>query len=403
MDVAIRATGAASVTMFGVTVLATLGLGSPARGAPAPLESAVPTSSPTQIIGGRATVVGQYPTVVVLTIADNLCTGTLVAPTWVLTAGHCVDPGSLGLPSQDAVTANAQVHFNTVDLASSAGRTIGASATFKDPGFNRTQLGSNDIGLIQLATPVTDIAPSPINHSAAMAPAHTIVTIVGYGATEHGAQGSIGVEYELPGRASVSCFTLGIGLDTNLMCFSQVDNHGTCNGDSGGPAFAMIAGRQTVVGVTSFGDMQCSEWGADTRVDVEQAFLMAHAPELRGCLVDQDCPSHRICFSHTCIAEPFGPGGLGRACSTARDCDSSMCGVRGEDKRCSLTCDPSESEACPDGFDCTKSGSFGTAQCWPATSGGCRVDDGGEVSTAVLGLGVILLGRRRKRRSTPDA
>src|SRR5262249_10205695 len=155
----------------------------------------------------------------------------------------------------------------------------------------------NDMGLIQLRTPVTDVVPSPINLNAALAPPGTVVTIVGYGSTEQGGQGQIGVEFELRNHMSVSCPSLGIGSDTNLLCFSQTNNRGTCSGDSGGPAFAVIDGKPTVVGVTSFGDTQCADYGAETRVDVEQPFLVAHVPNLIGCLSDQDCPSHRTCFA----------------------------------------------------------------------------------------------------------
>ena len=54
-------------------------------------------------------------------------------------------------------------------------------------------LGSYDLGLIQLATPVTDITPSPINLNAAAAPVGTIVTMVGHGITDRNGTGDFGV------------------------------------------------------------------------------------------------------------------------------------------------------------------------------------------------------------------
>lgn len=369
-----------------------LGLAAPAFAAP---------GDPVSIIGGTTTAVGQYPSVVGLTIGSNLCTGTLIAPSWVMTAGHCVDPDVLGLGTQDRVTANMTVYFNTVDITTDSGRMVSATGTYKDAGFNRNRLGSNDLGLIQLATPVTDIAPSPINLMPSLASVGTLVTLVGFGSQERGGGGVRGAELDLKNRSVVSCGSVAVaGSDDNLLCFSQADNKGTCSGDSGGPAFAMIGGRQTIVGVTSFGDQQCATYGADTRIDAEQTFLAMYLPDLVGCLDNSGCPAQRICFEHACIAEPFGPAGLGSVCTAAADCDSAVCAQSSEDgNRCSVACSPGDSSTCPDGFECLKA-TVGGGACWPVAGGGCCDAGGSSPATAVLGLGAVVLalgGRRRRR------
>src|ERR1043166_3301059 len=65
---------------------------------------------PTEIIGGTADTVGQFPTVVVLEIGNSLCSGTIIDKDWVVTAAHCMDPSVLGLSSQAAVTSATRVH-----------------------------------------------------------------------------------------------------------------------------------------------------------------------------------------------------------------------------------------------------------------------------------------------------
>jgi uncharacterized protein (TIGR03382 family) len=364
-----------------------------------PRASASPARPPQGIIGGTTTKVGQYPSVVALTIDSNLCTGALIAPTWVLTAAHCVDPDVLGMTSQAQVTASMRVHFNTIDVVNDAGTVATAIATFKDPLFNQLHLGANDIGLVQLSQPVTSIAPSPINLIAALAPAGIHVTTVGFGSTGGGTQGTVGVELELTDRPTVSCSDLHIGSDTNLLCFSQVNKTGTCEGDSGGPSFATIQGKSVLVGVTSFGDTQCAMFGASTRVDIEQPFLVLHVPELIGCLGDNNCPARRACFEHTCIAEPFSPSGIGTICTQASDCESAECAESSQDgKRCSITCSVTTSSSCPDGFECLReTGDVGA--CWPIDQGGCCDAGGaGGPPAMVLGLGVAVIALRRRRR-----
>jgi uncharacterized protein (TIGR03382 family) len=153
-----------------------------------------------------------------------------------------------------------------------------------------------------------------------------------------------------------------------------------------------------VVGVTSFGDKQCASFGADTRIDIEEPFLVQHVPELVGCLADKDCPAHRVCFAHSCIAQPFGPNGIGSVCNTGADCDSAICAVSSQDgKRCSLTCSPSDPGTCPDGFECLKS-STSVGACWPVPGGGCCDAGPGSPATALVGLGAVALLQRRRRR-----
>jgi MYXO-CTERM domain-containing protein len=361
------------------------------------VKLAVAGPGPAPILGGTPATVGQYPTVVAIEVGGGLCTGTLITKDWVLTAAHCVTPSVVGEPDQASLTASVKVHFNTVDMFTAPGMVVGASDTIPDPGFDINNLGSHDSGLIKLATPVTTMTPVPLNFIAADAPVGVMVTMVGFGATAVGGGGSVGVEYVVQ-QMSISC-TAQEGTDANLLCFSQVDGKGKCEGDSGGPSFAMINGKLVEVGITSFGDQTCSTFGADTRTDAEKAFLLQHVPELE-CNTDSDCAMGHECFLHSCIVTPFQPTGLGSTCTTGADCDSGQCASGDGGKKCSMVCSSTDMTSCPSGFSC-QSASGGQGACWPNSTGGGCCDTGGAggPTTMVAGIALVGLVLRRRRRS----
>jgi uncharacterized protein (TIGR03382 family) len=337
------------------------------------------------ILGGTQATLGQYPSVVLLEVGGGLCTGTLIEKEWVLTAAHCV---------QGVSVSGIKVHFGTVNINQGPGVVIGATMAIPKPTFSINALGKNDIGLIKLAKPVTDVKIVPVNLVAAKAPVGIQVTMVGFGATAVGGGGSIGVEYVVE-QTSIACSSFA-GSDVDLLCFNQVSGKGKCQGDSGGPSFAMIDGRLTQVGITSFGDQNCSQFGADTRTDAERAFLLQYIPSLE-CSTDADCPDGRMCFLKKCIAQPFAPTGLGTECASNADCDSGTCAMTSEDAYCSMNCTVGDATTCPVGLECIAAGAGGA--CWPIPEDtGCCDASGKNAGSMLFGIALVGLVLRRRRR-----
>jgi MYXO-CTERM domain-containing protein len=273
--------------------------------------TAAASANPAPIIGGTATKVGDFPSVVGIEVGSGLCSGTLVAPDWVMTAAHCLDPATVGVPDQATLTGSVRVHFGTIDLLASQGMTATASATIGDPSFNIDHLGSHDLGLIKLSAPVTTVTPTPVNFQGDDAPVGISVTMVGFGTTDASQPSMAGTEFVLTGRTSGSCGSVVpkiTGLtppdDGNVLCFSQTDDKGKCEGDSGGPSFAMIDGVATLVGTTSFGDQNCAIFGVDTRTDAEHDFVVGQVPEI--CTLGTNCNVGGGC----CQAGQNAPGSV---------------------------------------------------------------------------------------------
>lgn len=230
--------------------------------APAPQQARLP------ILGGVPSQPDEFPTVVSV-VNVGLCSGTLIAPDIVLTAAHCIS-GKLFDLSQEAVTSLTVVRVGSLD-AFAGGERITAAETIPHPQFDPDAFGDNDVGIIRLSRAVTDRAPSPIDRDPARDLQGSLVTQVGYGVNNVLTQDA-GTLFVLDAQEVVPCEEVFAPLDDTLLCYDQRAGSGKCGGDSGGPSFD---GAGVVVGLTSFGDPNCTEFGADTRVSRELDFIDA--------------------------------------------------------------------------------------------------------------------------------
>jgi V8-like Glu-specific endopeptidase len=196
------------------------------------------------------------PAVVALRMGDDYyCSGTVVAPTYVLSAAHCFDRGG-------AVA----VSFRSANIYGGAWKP--AKAVHVEPGWRprdyTTPNFEHDIALVELAAPVPpNITPIPINVDHDAVRRIDRVRMVGYGptGTNFGNQGTKR-SAEVPVVADHDFFDTRAG-------------SGSCYGDSGGPSFANIDGVEKVVAVTSHHhDQRCEAAGGRiVRTDRHRAFF----------------------------------------------------------------------------------------------------------------------------------
>jgi secreted trypsin-like serine protease len=189
----------------------------------------------------------------------SLCTASLISPTVLLHAAHCVDPREVG-------NGNVFVAIEGASLNAATAVHQVASTHF-DPQFDPAQLANgHDIGVSVLAAPINNIKPLPFNR----APLSNnlvgqAVRLVGYGVNNGPAQSGAGIKRQVTTKLDA--------FNSQLLQIGDVQ-HQTCNGDSGGPAFMNLNGVSTIVGVTSFGQQFCvGKGGFDTRVDTQLAFI----------------------------------------------------------------------------------------------------------------------------------
>ena len=223
------------------------------------LTGAAPASA---IVGGHDTANGAYPSVARITFgASFLCTGTLIAPNWVLTAGHC---GSI---TGDAVASPAAWPAPLIDVTIGGDTdTTGEHATVSQAIVEPNYLLNSgyDITLLKLSANSSK-TPTKVAGAAETASwaSGTLEKIVGWGTTSEGGDLPTHLqEAQVPITTDSYCGNAYSDFDAATMICAGYPQGGTdtCQGDSGGPMFGTVSGVLRVVGATSFGQ-GCAEAG----------------------------------------------------------------------------------------------------------------------------------------------
>ena len=254
---------------------------------------------------------------------EPICTATLVSRTSALTAAHCVSRlASFELGFRLGVDPRAPTVARGISSI-----TIHPSYVDFDPAQQWTFANGHDLAILQLAEPIDEVSPAVLYLDNAEAILGQPTRLVGYGATDvvavAGRPTPIGGGIR---RASTVRFDV-LTAQALRYLFAGM---GACNGDSGGPAFTQIGAQWYQVGVTSWGDTACEQYGFYQRLDLHAEWLRANielADRQVSCDADQVCDG-QCSIDDDCVAL-LCPGGScpaqGGSCSADGQCERS-CG-----------------------------------------------------------------------------
>jgi trypsin len=243
-----------------------------------------PLATPS-VVGGHVASITEFPSVAYLEYTDASgtysCTGSVVAPRVVLTAGHCVEnieSETLERAVQYAVATGAAnvAHLNPASVTK-------VSQVVVNPSFKAAAL-TGDAGLVILSSPVSvpPIALAGPTDAGLLGP-NTPFSITGWGLLDglgeespvlHTASAAV----QSPGSCKQQTSSYYHSYNPTLQLCVSAPSHkiGGCYGDSGGPGIAHRAdGTPVEIGVASSVEPGCitSSPTVYTRVDQLQPWI----------------------------------------------------------------------------------------------------------------------------------